>query len=103
MPFLSCNQQQAEGGEGDVDDSNDDEHVGGCVRGPCLGDTGNGRSWRRSQRGGDNDDDVKEGGSLPTTPRKMAMHKLAERLHSAGCDRRQAEEGESEVDNGDNN
>ena len=103
MPYLSCNQRQAEGGEGDVDDGGDDEHVGGCVRGLCLADTGNGRSWWRSRRGGDNDDKVKEGGSHPTPPRKMAVRKLAERLHSAGCDRRQAEEGESDADNGGNN
>ena len=34
--------QRAEGGEGDVDDDVDDEHVDGRVRGLGLADTGNG-------------------------------------------------------------
>ena len=31
------------------------------------------------------------------------MRKLAKRLRSAGCDRRRAEEGEGDIDNGNNN
>ena len=102
MPYLSRVCQRAEGGEGNVDDGVDDDHVDGHVRGPHLADTGNGLR-RRLRHDGDNNDDVKEGGLHPTCLQMTATCKLAERLHSAGCDRRQAEEGESDVDNGDNN
>jgi len=55
------------------------------------------------QRDGNNDNNVKEGGSHPTTPQTMVMRELAERLRSAGHDRQQAEEGEGNVDNSGNN
>ena len=52
---------------------------------------------------GCNDDEDKEGESHPTTLQTTATHDLAERLHSAGRDWQQAEEGEGDVDNsGDN-
>ena len=99
---LSRDRRRAEGGEGDVNNGVDDEHGDGCVQGPRLADTGNGR-WRKLQRDGDNDDAVEEGGSHPTTPQTMATRELAERLRSAGRDWQRAEEGESDVDNsGDN-
>ena len=99
---LSRTRRQVEGGEGDVDDGVDDEHVDGCVRGPRLANTGNGRR-RRLQRDSDNDDGVEEGESHPTTLQTTATHDLAERLRSAGRDWQQAEEGEGDVDNsGDN-
>ena len=78
---LSRNRRRAEGGEGDVNDGIDDEHVDGHVRGPRLADTGNGRR-RRLRRDGDNDNGVEEGGSHPTTPQTTATRELAERLHS---------------------
>ena len=99
---LSCDRQRAEGGEGDVNDGVDDEHVDGCVWGPRLADTRNGRRWRLL-RAGDNDDDVEEGGSHPTTPQTTATHELAERLRSAGHNWQRAEEGEGNVDNGGDN
>ena len=99
---LSRDQRRAEGGEGDVDDGIDDEHVDGRVRSPRLADTGNGQR-RRLRHDGNNDDDVEEGGSHPTTPQTTAMRELAERLHSAGRDWQRAEEGEGNVDNGSNN
>ena len=83
MPYLSCDWQRAEGGEGNVNDSIDDDHVDGRVRGPHLADTGNGRRWRL-RRDGNNDNDVEEGGSHPTTPQTTAMHELVARLCSAG-------------------
>ena len=102
MPYLSRDRRRAEGGEGDVDDGVDDEHIDGRVRGQRLVDTGNGRR-RRLRHDGDNDDDVEEGGSHPTTPQTTATHKLAERLRSAGRDWQRAEEGEGNVDDsGDN-
>ena len=82
---LFCNRQRAEGGEGNIDDGVDDEHADGRVRGPHLADTGNGRRWRL-RHDGDNDNDVEEGGSHPTTPQTAVMRKLAERLHSTGRD-----------------
>jgi len=39
---VSRDRRRAEGGEGDVDDGVDDEHVDGRVRGPSLADTRNG-------------------------------------------------------------
>jgi len=42
MSYLSRDRRRAEGGEGDVDDGVDDEHVDGRVRGPSLADTRNG-------------------------------------------------------------
>jgi len=102
MPYLSHDRRRAEGGEGDVDDGVDHEHIGGRVRGPRLADTGNGRR-RRLRRDGDNDDDVEVGGSHPTTPQTTAMGGLAERLRSAGHDWQRAEEGEGDVDDGGNN
>ena len=99
---LSRDRRWAEGGEGDIDDGVDDEHVDDCVRGPHLADTGNGRR-RRLWRDGDNDDDVEEGGSHPTTPQTAATHELVERLHSAGRDWQWAEEGEGNVDDGGDN
>ena len=83
MPSDLCrDRRRAEGGEGDVDDGVDDEHVDGRVRGPRLADTGNGQR-RRLRRDGDNDDDVEEGGSHPT-PLTTATCELAARLHSVG-------------------
>jgi len=102
MPYLSRDRWQAEGGEGDVDDSVDDEHVDWRVWGPRLVDTGNGRR-RRLRRDGDNDDDVEEGRLHPTTPQTTATHQLVERLRSAGRDLQRAEEGEGDVDNGGDN
>ena len=58
---LSHDRRRAEGGEGNVDNGIDDEHVNGRVWGPHLVDTGNGRR-RRLWRDGNNDNDVKEGG-----------------------------------------
>ena len=52
------------------------------------------------RRDGDNDDDVEEGGSNPTTPQMTVTRELAERLRSAGRDWQRAEEGEGGVDNG---
>ena len=43
---LSSNRRRAEGGEGNVDNSVDDEHVDGRVRGPRWADTVDGRRWR---------------------------------------------------------
>ena len=43
MPYLSHDRRRAEGGEGDINDGVDDEHVDGRVWGPRLADTGNGR------------------------------------------------------------
>jgi hypothetical protein len=60
MPYLSRDQQRAEGGEGDED-------INGRARGPRLADTRNRRRWR-SRRNGNNEDDVKEGGLHPTRP-----------------------------------
>ena len=51
----------------------------------------------------DNDDDVEEGGSHPTTPQMTVTRKLEERLRSAGHDWQQAEEGEGDVNDGSNN
>ncbi len=99
MPYLSRDRQRAEGGEGDVDDGVDDEHVNGCVRGPRLADTRNGRR-RRLRHDGDHDDDVEEGGSHPTTPQTTATCKLAERLRSTGRDWQWADKGEGDVDDG---
>jgi hypothetical protein len=81
---LSRDRRRAEGGEGNVDDGIDDEHVDGRVRGPRLADTGNGRR-RILHYDGDNDNDVEEGGSHPTTPQTMVTCKLAERLRSAAA------------------
>ena len=39
---LSCNQQQAEGGEGNIDNGCDDKHVSMCVRGLHRADIGDG-------------------------------------------------------------
>ena len=101
MLYLSRDRRRAEGGEGDVDNGVDDEYVDGRVRGPRLVDTGNGR-WQRLLHDGDNND-VKEGGSHPTTPQTMVTCELAERLHSADRDWQRAEEGEGNVDDdGDN-
>ena len=102
MPYLFRDRWQAEGGEGDVDDGVDAEHVGGRVWGPRLADTGNGQR-RRLRRDGDNDDDVEEGRSHPTTPKTTAMHELVERLRSVGRDWQRAEEGEGDVDYGGDN
>ena len=78
---LSCDRRRAEGGEGDVDDGGDDEHVDGPVCGPRRMDTGDGR-LRRSQRDDDNDDD--EEGGLHHTPLKAVTRELAARLRSVG-------------------
>ena len=79
-----------------------DEHVNGRVWGLLLGDTGNGRR-QRLRRDGDNDNDVEEGGSHPTTPQMMVTRELAERLRSVRRDWQQAEEGEGNIeDSGDN-
>ena len=78
MPYLSRDRRRAEGGEGNVDDGVDGEHVNGRVRGPHRADTGDGRWWR-SRRDSDNDDDVEEGGSHPT-PLTTATRELAARL-----------------------
>jgi hypothetical protein len=102
MPYLSRDRRRAEGGEGDVNDGFDDEHVDGRVRGPHLADTGNGQR-RRLRHDGDNDDDVEEGGSHPTTSQTTAMRELAERLRSTGRDWQRAEEGEGDINNGGNN
>ncbi len=102
VPYLSRNRRRAEGGEGDVDNGVDDEHIDERVRGQRLVDTGNGRR-RRLRHDGDNGDDVEEGGLHPTTPQTTAAHKLVERLRSAGRDWQRAEEGEGDVDDsGDN-
>ena len=98
MPYLSCNWRRAEGGEGNVDDGVDDEHVDGRVRGLHLADTGNGQWWRLRHDG-----DIEEGGLHPTSPKMTAMRELAERLRSASRDRQQAGGGEGNVDNGGNN
>ena len=102
MPCLSRNWRRAKGGEGDIDNGIDNDHVDGRVRGPHLADTGNGR-WRRSRRDGDNDDDIEEGGLHPTTPQTAATRELAERLRSASSDWHWAEEGEGDVDDSGNN
>jgi hypothetical protein len=99
---LSRDRRWAEGGEGNVDDGVDGEHVNGRVRCPRLADAGNGRR-RRLRRDGDNDDDVEEGGSHPTTPQTTAMRELAERLCSAGRNWQRAEEGEGDVNDGGDN
>jgi len=99
---LSCDRRWAEGGEGDVDDGVDDEHLDGHVRGPRLADTGNGQR-RRLRRDGNNKDDVEEGGSHPTTPQTTVTHELAERLRSAGRNWQRAEKGEGNVDDGGDN
>ena len=72
MPYLSRDWRRAEGGEGNVEDGIDDNHVDGHVQGPHLADTGNGQRWRL-RRDGDNNDNVEEGGSHPTTPQTTAM------------------------------
>ena len=104
MPYLSRYRRwaEAEGGQGDVDDGVDDEHVDGCVRGPRLADTGN-RQRRRLRHDGNNNDDVEEGRSHPTTPQTTAMRELVERLRSAVRNWQRAEEGEGDVDDGGNN
>ena len=99
---LSRDRRRAEGGEGDVDNGVDDEHVDGRFWGPRLADTGNGRR-RRLRHDGDNDNDVEEGGSHPTTPQTTVMRELAERLRSAGRDCQRAEEGEGDVNDGGDN
>ena len=99
---LSCNRRWAEGGEGNVDDGVDDEHINRRVRGPRLADTGNGQR-RRLRCDGNNNNDVVEGGSHPTTPQMTATCELVERLRSAGCDWQRAEEGEGNVDDGGDN
>ena len=99
---LSRDRRWAEGGEGDIDDGVDDEHVDGRVRGLRLADTRNGQR-RRLWRDGNNNDDVKEGGLHPTTPQTTATRELAERLRSAGRDWQRAEVGEGDVDNSGNN
>ena len=43
MPYLSHDRRWAEGGEGDVNDGVDDEHVDGRVQGLHLADTRNGQ------------------------------------------------------------
>ena len=91
MPYLSRDRRRAEGGEGNLDDGVDDEHVDGRVRGPCLADTGNGQR-RRLRRDGDNDDNVEEGGLHPTTPQTTVTPELVEWLRSAGRDWQWAEE-----------
>ena len=96
MPYLSRDWQWAEGGEGNIDDGVDDDHVDGRVRGPRLADTGNGRRWRL-RHNGDNYDNVEEGGLHPTTPQTMVTRELAERLRSASCDCQRAEEGEGNI------
>ena len=102
MPYLSCDWRRAEGGEGDVNGGIDNDRVDGCVRGPRLADTRNGRQWRL-WRDGDNDNNVEEGASHPTTPKTMVTCELAERLHSASCNCQCTEEGEGNVDDsGDN-
>ncbi len=55
------------------------------------------------RRDGNNDDDVEEGGSHPTTPQTTATRELAERLRSTGHDWQWAEEGEGDVDDGGDN
>ena len=55
------------------------------------------------RRDGNNDDDVEEGGSHPTTSQTTAMRELAERLRSTGRDWQWAEEGEGDVDDGGDN
>jgi len=104
MPYLSRYRRwaEAEGGQGDVDDGVDDEHVDGRVRGPRLADTGN-RRRRRLRHDGNNNDDVEEGGSHPTTPQTTAMHELAEVMCFAVHDWQRAEEGEGDVDDGGDN
>ena len=59
--------------------------------------------WRRLRRDGNNDNDVEEGGSHPTTPQTTVMRELAERLRSAGRDCQRAEEGEGDVNDGGDN
>ena len=104
MPYLSRYRRwaEAEGGQGDVDDGVDDEHVDGCVRGPRLADTGN-RQRQRLRHDSYNNDDVEEGRSHPTTPQTTAMRELVERLHSAVRNWQRAEEGEGDVDDGGDN
>ena len=82
MPYLSRDRRRTEGGEGDVDDGVDDEHVDRRVRGSHRVDTADGRRWR-SRRNSENDDDVEEGGSHPT-PLTTATCKLAARLNFVG-------------------
>ena len=99
MPYLSRYWRWAEGGEGDVDNGVDDEHVNGRVRGLHLADTGNG-GLRRLRCYCDNYDDVEEGRLHPTTPQMTATRELAKRLRSAGRDWQWTEEGEGDVDDG---
>ena len=88
---LSSDRQRAEGGEGNVDDGIDDEHV-------------KGRVWRIPGRMDDSGDcDVEEGGSHPTTPQTTVTHELAERLRFAGRDWQRAEEEEGNVNDDGNN
>jgi len=55
------------------------------------------------RRDGNNDNDVKEWGSHPTTPQTTVTRELAERLCSAGRDWQRAEGGECDVDDGGDN
>ena len=64
-------------------------------------DTGDG-GWWRSWHDNDINDNKEEGGSHPTL-RTTVTGKLAERLHSVGHNRWQAEEGEGDIDDGGNN
>ena len=51
----------AEGGEDDVDDGGNNEHINERVRGLCWEDTGD-RQWRNTQCDGCNNDEDEEGG-----------------------------------------
>jgi len=103
MPYadtdvLSRDRRRAEGEEDDVDNGGDDKHIDGPVRGPCWVDTGVGGWWR--SRCNDNINNNKEKGGLHPTLRTTAMCELVERLRSAGHNRRRAEEGEGDINDG---
>ena len=99
MPYPSHDRRWAEGGEGDVDDGVDDEHINGRVWDLHLAYTGNGQR-RRLRHDGNNENDFEEGGSHPTIPQTTMTCKLAERLCSTGCNWQRAEEGEGNVNDG---
>ena len=54
------------------------------------------------RRDGDNNNDIEEGGSHPTTPQTTVMRELAERLRSAGRNWQRAEEGEGDIEDSGN-
>ena len=68
------NWRWTEEGEGNIIDSDYDEHVHGCVQGPRQVDTKDRQRWR-SQRDGNIDDFNEEGGSHPNNSNTQASNK----------------------------